>query len=99
MDVLQPLSQKPIRFSALPKKYPIYETAGARRGLYSSMRHASYSVVQWNLCQVRSDVDSGAETIGLEPVGNTPDEARKFLDEEIAKWATVISTAGVKAEQ
>jgi len=39
------------------------------------------------------------ETIGIEPVGNTPDEAGKFLSEEIAKWAKVISTAGVKPEQ
>ncbi len=46
-----------------------------------------------------ADIKSRFETIGIEPVGNTPDEARKFLDQEIAKWATVISTAGVKAEQ
>ncbi len=46
-----------------------------------------------------ADIKGRFETIGIEPVGNTPEEARKFLDEEIAKWATVISTAGVKAEQ
>jgi tripartite-type tricarboxylate transporter receptor subunit TctC len=39
------------------------------------------------------------ETVGIEPVGNTPGEAGKFLDDEIAKWAKVISTAGVKPEQ
>jgi tripartite-type tricarboxylate transporter receptor subunit TctC len=39
------------------------------------------------------------ETIGIGPVGNAPDEAGKFLDAEIAKWAKVISTAGVKPEQ
>jgi tripartite-type tricarboxylate transporter receptor subunit TctC len=37
--------------------------------------------------------------IGIEPVGNTPAEAARFLDDEIAKWAKVIKTAGVKAEQ
>jgi len=36
---------------------------------------------------------------GIEPVGSTPEEAKKFLDAEIAKWAKVINTAGVKAEQ
>jgi len=36
---------------------------------------------------------------GIEPVGNTPEQAKRFLDDEIAKWAKVISTAGVKAEQ
>jgi len=46
-----------------------------------------------------TDVKGRFETIGIEPVGNTSEEARKFLDEEIAKWAKVITTAGVKAEQ
>jgi tripartite-type tricarboxylate transporter receptor subunit TctC len=45
------------------------------------------------------DIKGRFETIGIEPVGNTPEEAGKFLDDEIAKWAKVISTAGVKAEQ
>ena len=38
------------------------------------------------------------EALGIEGVGNTPEQATKFLDEEIVKWAKVISTAGVKAE-
>jgi tripartite-type tricarboxylate transporter receptor subunit TctC len=36
---------------------------------------------------------------GIEPVGNTPGEAKQFLDAEIAKWAKVITFANVKAEQ
>lgn len=39
------------------------------------------------------------EQIGIEPVGSTPEQAVKFLDDEIAKWAKVITTANVKAEQ
>ena len=46
-----------------------------------------------------ADIKGRFETIGIEPVGNTPAEAGKFLDDEIAKWAKVISTAGVKPEQ
>ena len=46
-----------------------------------------------------ADIKSRFETIGIEPVGNTAEEAGKFLDDEIAKWAKVIATAGVKAEQ
>jgi tripartite-type tricarboxylate transporter receptor subunit TctC len=46
-----------------------------------------------------ADIKGRFETIGIEPVGNTPAEAAKFLDGEIAKWAKVISTAGVKPEQ
>jgi tripartite-type tricarboxylate transporter receptor subunit TctC len=39
------------------------------------------------------------EQIGIEPVGTTPAETAKYLSDEIAKWAKVIQTAGVKAEQ
>jgi tripartite-type tricarboxylate transporter receptor subunit TctC len=46
-----------------------------------------------------ADIKGRFETIGIEPVGNAPAEAAKFLDDEIAKWAKVISTAGVKPEQ
>jgi len=45
------------------------------------------------------DIKGRFETVGIEPVGNAPEEAGKFLDDEIAKWAKVISAAGVKAEQ
>ena len=38
------------------------------------------------------------ETLGIEPVGSTPEEAGKFLQDEVAKWAKVITTAGVKPE-
>src|SRR2546422_262462 len=36
--------------------------------------------------------------IGIEPVGGSPEQAGQFLDAEIAKWAKVIDTAGVKAD-
>jgi tripartite-type tricarboxylate transporter receptor subunit TctC len=49
---------------------------------------------------VRSaDIKGKFEALGIEPVGNSPEEAAKFLDDEIAKWAKVISTANVKPEQ
>ena len=44
------------------------------------------------------DVTARFEQLGIEPVGSTPSEAAKFLDDEIAKWRKVITTAGVKAE-
>jgi tripartite-type tricarboxylate transporter receptor subunit TctC len=46
-----------------------------------------------------SDIKERFTQIGIEPIGNSPEEAAKFLDTEIAKWAKVITTAGVKAEQ
>ncbi len=46
-----------------------------------------------------SDIKGRFETLSIEPVGNTPEQAAKFLADEIAKWSKVINTAGVKAEQ
>jgi tripartite-type tricarboxylate transporter receptor subunit TctC len=45
------------------------------------------------------ELRSRFDQLGIEPVGNTPEQALKFLDEEILRWARVIETAGVKAEQ
>ena len=45
------------------------------------------------------ELKSRFEQLGIEAVGNTPEQAAKFLDDEIAKWSKVINTAGVKAEQ
>jgi len=45
------------------------------------------------------DIKGKFEAIGIDPVGNTPQQAGIFLDEEIAKWSKVITAAGVKAEQ
>ncbi len=46
-----------------------------------------------------SDIRERLNQTGIEPAGNTPEQARQFLDAEIAKWAKVINIAGVKAEQ
>jgi tripartite-type tricarboxylate transporter receptor subunit TctC len=46
-----------------------------------------------------SDVRDRLTQTGIEPVGNSPEQAKQFLDVEIAKWAKVIKVAGVKAEQ
>ena len=45
-----------------------------------------------------ADITGKFEAIGIVPVGSTPEAAARFLDDEIGKWAKVISTAGVKAE-
>ena len=46
-----------------------------------------------------SDIKGRFDSLGIEPVGNTPEQAGKFLADEIAKWSKVITAAGVKAEQ
>ena len=37
--------------------------------------------------------------LGIVPVGDAPEQARRFLDAEVEKWAKVINAAGVKLEQ
>lgn len=44
------------------------------------------------------DVKGRLEAISMEVVGSTAEQAGKFLDDEVAKWAKVIKTAGVKVE-
>jgi len=46
-----------------------------------------------------ADVKPKLEGMGIVTVGSTPEQAGKFLNDEIAKWAKVIQVAGVKAEQ
>jgi len=46
-----------------------------------------------------SELRSRFEQLGIEPVGNSPEQALKFLENEIVKWAKVINAAGVKVEQ
>ena len=46
-----------------------------------------------------SDLKARFEQLGIESGGGSPEQAQKFLNDEIAKWAKVITTAGVKAEQ
>jgi tripartite-type tricarboxylate transporter receptor subunit TctC len=46
-----------------------------------------------------SEIKDRLTQLGIEPVGNNPEAAKKFLDVEIAKWAKVITAAGVKVEQ
>ena len=35
---------------------------------------------------------------GAEPIGNTPDELRQFMQNEIDVWTKVIRQAGIKPE-
>ena len=46
-----------------------------------------------------TEIKGKFSSIGIDPVGGTPEETSKFLADEIAKWSKVINTAGVKAEQ
>jgi tripartite-type tricarboxylate transporter receptor subunit TctC len=45
-----------------------------------------------------AEIRSRFDTLGIFPGGGTPEQAAKFLNDEIARWARVIKTAGVKAD-
>jgi tripartite-type tricarboxylate transporter receptor subunit TctC len=45
------------------------------------------------------DIRARFEQMGVEPVGGTPEQAARFLEDEVAKWAKVITAANVKLEQ
>ncbi len=47
-----------------------------------------------NLPEIRNRFEQS----GIEPVGGTPEQLARFMDDEIAKWAKVIQAAGVKPE-
>jgi tripartite-type tricarboxylate transporter receptor subunit TctC len=44
----------------------------------------------------RPDVKDVIASDGGEPVGNTPEEFRKFLDADVAKWAKLVKESGAK---
>jgi len=46
-----------------------------------------------------ADLAARFDQLGIFAGGGTPEQAARFLADEIAKWAKVINTAGVKAEQ
>ena len=46
----------------------------------------------------RPDVREIIAGDGAEPVGNTPEEFRKFLDADVAKWAKLVKESGAKLD-
>lgn len=66
--------------------------AGTPRDIVNRLSAATAKAIN------ESDIKQRFNQIGIEPVGNTPEQASKFLGDEIAKWAKVINTAGVKAD-
>jgi tripartite-type tricarboxylate transporter receptor subunit TctC len=44
------------------------------------------------------DTKERLATLGAEAVGNSPEEFRVFIKDEIVKWAKVVKAAGLKVE-
>ena len=45
-----------------------------------------------------ADMQQRLTDLGAEPVGYMPEEAAKFLREEMALWATVVKASGAQAD-
>jgi tripartite-type tricarboxylate transporter receptor subunit TctC len=45
------------------------------------------------------DVKERLARLGSEPVGNSPEDARKFIRAELEKWAKTVKAAGIKSGQ
>ena len=67
--------------------------AGTPREIVTRLSQEAHKAVN------EADIKTRFSEIGIEPVGGTPEQTSKFLADEITKWAKVITTAGVKAEQ
>jgi tripartite-type tricarboxylate transporter receptor subunit TctC len=67
--------------------------AGTPRDIVNRMSAEVAKVISSN------EIKSRFESLGIVPVGNTPEQATAFLADEISKWSKVITTAGVKPEQ
>jgi tripartite-type tricarboxylate transporter receptor subunit TctC len=44
------------------------------------------------------DANERLSRLGSEPIGNSPEEARKYIAAEFEKWSKVVKAAGIKAE-
>ena len=44
------------------------------------------------------DVVKQLATLGIEPVGSSPDDFSRYFLAEVAKWAKVIKTAGISQD-
>ncbi len=66
--------------------------AGTPRAIVDRLSQEADKVIKSPEMRARFD------QLGIFPGGGTPEQAAKFLADEIAKWSRVITTAGVKAE-
>jgi tripartite-type tricarboxylate transporter receptor subunit TctC len=45
-----------------------------------------------------SDLQTRFKDLGADPIGNTPEQATAYVQNEISKWAKVLKAAGIKGE-
>ena len=62
------------------------------RDIVNTVSRAIQNVVK------RQDINDRIVQVGIDPVGNTPEQFTSFLRDEIAKWGKVIKAANVRVE-
>jgi tripartite-type tricarboxylate transporter receptor subunit TctC len=72
--------------------YGLFAPAGTPPEIVEKLSREVARIVQM------PDVKKRFASLGAEPVGNTPQEFKAFLDQEIAKWTRVIDQSGTKAD-
>jgi tripartite-type tricarboxylate transporter receptor subunit TctC len=72
--------------------YGIFAPAGTPRALVDRLASELHKVVG------SSDVQERFAAVGFEPMTNTPEEFGEFLKSEIARFAKIVKTAGIKAD-
>lgn len=70
--------------------YGIFGPAKMPKPLVAKLHGEIVKVLQ------RPDVKDTIASDGAEPVGNTPEEFRKYLDKDVAKWAKLVKESGAK---
>src|SRR5690606_23131009 len=72
--------------------FGVLAPAGTPRPVIDSLYRQMASTLKTP--QVRERFDK----LGADPVGSSPDEFEAFIKSEVAKWAKVIKTAGLKID-
>jgi tripartite-type tricarboxylate transporter receptor subunit TctC len=97
------------RSSALPELptiaesgYPGFEVTGWIGLLAPARTPATIVICKLHLETVKAlalpDLRAKFADLGLEPIGNSPDEFAAVIKSEIPKWAKVIKEAGIKPD-
>jgi tripartite-type tricarboxylate transporter receptor subunit TctC len=66
--------------------------AGTPKEIIAQLQRSIAAIV------VLPDVKERLDTLGFEPIANTPDECSDFFRTEMAKWSKVIKAAGIRAD-
>jgi tripartite-type tricarboxylate transporter receptor subunit TctC len=98
---LKPASAAPELPTIAESGYPGFEVMGWN-GLLAPAKTPAAVVRALYLETVKalahSEIRAKLDSLGLEEIGNSPDEFTAVIKSEIPKWTNVIKNAGIKAD-